>query len=230
MISRVGFFQVIRGILYFFGIPAILLLASGDIQWWQAWVYIGFSYLAVIISRILVARKNPDLLAERAESSKKQGTKPWDKLLLPLSALWIPILYFITAGLDRRWQWSPVIPLWITLTALIIGLAGFAFSTWAMVENKFFSAVVRIQQDRGHKVVESGPYRLVRHPGYAGGLLAALMFPLITNSLWAFIPVSLNIVVLIMRTDLEDKTLVAELPGYREYTEKTRYRLLPGVW
>lgn len=230
MISKFGFFQAIRGILYFFGIPAILMLASGDLQWWQAWVYIGISYLAVILSRVLVARKNPDLLAERAESSKKQDTKPWDKLLSPLSALWIPILYYIIAGLDRRWQWSPVIPLWITLVALIIGLARFAFSTWAMVENKFFSAVVRIQQDRGHKVVESGPYRLVRHPGYAGGLLAVLMFPLITNSLWAFIPVCLNTITLIMRTDLEDKTLVAELPGYREYTEKTRYRLLPGVW
>lgn len=230
MKPRIKFSQVIRGLLYFFGIPAILLLTSGDIRWWQAWVYIGISYLAVIISRVLVARKNPDLIAERAGFDGKQDTKQWDKLLSPLSALWIPILYFITAGLDRRWQWSPAIPLWVTLAALVIALAGFAFSTWAMVENKFFSAVVRIQQDRGHRVVDSGPYRVVRHPGYAGGLLVATMFPLITNALWAFIPVGLYLVALVVRTSLEDRTLIAELPGYLEYTEKTRQRLLPGIW
>lgn len=230
MKPKVKFSQVLCGLLYFFGIPATLLLTSGDIRWWQAWVYISISYLAVIISRVLVARKNPDLITERAGYAGKQDTKQWDRLLSPLSALWIPILYYITAGLDRRWQWSPTVPLWIILAALTIGLAGFAFSTWAFVENKFFSAVVRIQQDRNHRVVESGPYRVVRHPGYAGGLLIALMFPLITGSLWAFIPVALYFIASVVRTALEDRTLIAELPGYKEYTKKTRYRLLPSIW
>jgi len=230
MKPKIKFSQALRGLLYFFGIPAILLLTSGDIRWWQAWVYIGISYAAVIVSRVIVARKNPELIAERAGYTEKQDAKQWDKLLSPLSALWIPLTYFITAGLDRRWQWSPPLPLWVTLAAVAVALAGFAFSTWAMVVNKFFSALVRIQKERGHQVVESGPYRVVRHPGYAGGLLTALMFPLITNSLWAFIPVVLYLIALVLRTALEDKTLVAELPGYQEYTRKTRYRLLPGIW
>jgi protein-S-isoprenylcysteine O-methyltransferase Ste14 len=105
-----------------------------------------------------------------------------------------------------------------------------AFVTWAMVTNRFFSSIVRIQRDRGHIVCDGGPYRWVRHPGYAGGALAALATPLALGSWWAFVPAVLTILLTAWRTALEDRTLQQELPGYAAYTQRTRYRLLPGVW
>lgn len=230
MKSRVKLSQVLPGLLYFVGVPAILLLLGGDIQWWQAWAYIGSTTAAVIISRVLVARKNPDLIEERAGYSDRKGTKGWDKVFSPLVGMWLPLTYFIVAGLDKRFEWSPTFSMWVNITALIISLLGIALSTWALVVNRFFSAVVRIQADRGQHVVQNGPYRLMRHPGYSGGILSALMFPLITNSLWAYIPVIVYIIVVVIRTSLEDKTLKNELKGYEEYSRKVRFRLLPGIW
>jgi protein-S-isoprenylcysteine O-methyltransferase Ste14 len=102
--------------------------------------------------------------------------------------------------------------------------------SWAIIENRFFSGVVRIQTDRGHKVVDTGPYRLVRHPGYAGALLAYFLTPILLDSIWAFVPVIFITVALVVRCRLEDETLQAELAGYKEFTQKTRYRLIPGIW
>jgi len=230
MKTNVKLFQVLRGIIYFFGMPALLLVLGGDIKWWQAWAYIIVSYIAVIISRVLLVKKHPDLIEERAGFNKKKDAKSWDKFLAPLMAMWVPLFYFVTAGLDKRLGWSPPFSTWITVASLLVSLAGFALSTWAIVENRFFSAVVRIQTERGHQVVNSGPYQLLRHPGYAGSLIVAWMFPVITNSIWAFIPVTLYTILVFIRTNLEDKTLFNELEGYKEYSEKIRYRLVPGIW
>jgi protein-S-isoprenylcysteine O-methyltransferase Ste14 len=112
----------------------------------------------------------------------------------------------------------------------VLVLLGYTLATWAMLANRFFSGVVRIQTERGHEVVASGPYAIVRHPGYSGSLLAALGFPLVLSSVWAFLPLILVFVVSIVRTRLEDRTLQSELPGYAEYANTTRHRLLPGVW
>jgi protein-S-isoprenylcysteine O-methyltransferase Ste14 len=137
---------------------------------------------------------------------------------------------WIVAGLNVRFGWPPPVPIgWQVLGAILFVLSTL-FGTWAMLENRFFSAVVRIQTDRGHTVVTTGPYHFVRHPGYAAGIFGYLAMPLLLNSLWAFIPALLTIVLIIVRTKLEDETLQAELPGYVEYTQHTRYRLLPGVW
>jgi protein-S-isoprenylcysteine O-methyltransferase Ste14 len=230
MKSKVKVSQLLKGLIYFFGLPAVLLLLGGDIRWWQAWVYIGLSFLSVIISRIIIARKNPDLIEERAGFTEKADAKAWDRILSPLVAMYMPLAYFIVAGLDKRFHWSPPLADWVNIAALLVSIAGFALATWALVVNRFFSAVVRIQKDRGQKVVENGPYRLVRHPGYAGGVITSFMFPLITNSLWAFIPVALFFILVIIRTALEDRTLMTELDGYQQYSAKTRYRLLPGIW
>lgn len=132
--------------------------------------------------------------------------------------------------MDKYYGWSPgftTISNIIGLTGLVLG---YAFSSWAPIENRFFSGTVRIQTERGHHVVSTGPYRFVRHPGYAGGLLGFLFIPLLLDSLWSFIPAVLLGIVMVVRTALEDKTLQEELPGYREYAQKTRYRLFPGVW
>jgi protein-S-isoprenylcysteine O-methyltransferase Ste14 len=118
----------------------------------------------------------------------------------------------------------------VTLSALAVAILGYAFSTWAILENRYFSSVVRIQTDRGHTICSSGPYRYVRHPGYTGGLIWYLMTPLILGSLWVYTPTLLVLVLTVLRTYLEDITLQAELPGYQEFTHKTRYQLIPGIW
>lgn len=222
--------KYLRGILFFFGLPILLFLLAGTLKWWQAWVYVGISFFASILSRALLTKIHPDLVKERAGYAEKEDTKPWDKVLMPLAALVMPALYFITGGLDKRFVWSGPIPVWLYWVALLVTLAAYAFSTWAILENRFFSAVVRIQTDRGQTVVDTGPYRFVRHPGYASGIVVALLFPILIGSWWAYVPVGIMLVLVVIRTALEDKTLIAELPGYAEFTKKTRYRLLPGVW
>ena len=136
----------------------------------------------------------------------------------------------IVAGLDERFGWSPQISVTLRLVALAIMVLGYIVSTWAMAVNRYYSAVVRIQKDRGQTVVSDGPYRLVRHPSYATGIVASLMIPILLGSLWALIPCGLGVLLTIIRTALEDRTLLEELDGYKEYAARVRYRLLPGVW
>lgn len=136
----------------------------------------------------------------------------------------------IVCGLDVRFGWRPEIPLSIQIVAFVLMALGSLLGTWAMSVNRFFSGVVRIQTDRGHTVVTDGPYRFIRHPGYAGGVVANLTGPLALGSVWALIPSALVVLLTVVRTALEDKTLREELPGYQEYTQRVRYRLLPWVW
>jgi protein-S-isoprenylcysteine O-methyltransferase Ste14 len=196
----------------------------------MAWVYSTVGVALSIGSRVLMARRHPDLVAERASYRDAEGAKEWDRKLVPLVAQIGPLLILVVAGLDKRFDWTQPFPLWISLAALAIALSGFVFSTWALIENRYFSSIVRIQTERGHTVCSSGPYRFVRHPGYAGGLMWYLMTPLILGSLWAYIPTVIVVALTVLRTSLEDKTLLSELPGYPAYTNQTRYRLIPGIW
>jgi protein-S-isoprenylcysteine O-methyltransferase Ste14 len=169
------------------------------------------------------------LAAERGQSLDKEDIEPWDKVLMPLNIIAPTVMLFV-AGLDKRFEWSPNLPLMLLITAFVITALGYSLSTWATLVNRFFSAFVRIQRDREHTVVTSGPYRLIRHPGYAGALFTSLAIPLLLGSLWALIPAALVVCLLILRTALEDRTLQEKLDGYREYAGWVRYRLLPGVW
>jgi protein-S-isoprenylcysteine O-methyltransferase Ste14 len=136
----------------------------------------------------------------------------------------------IVAGFDDRWSWSPPQAVAVQIAAFVAVALGDVLFAWAMASNMFFSSVVRIQQDRGHTVQSGGPYRFVRHPGYLGTIVPTLATPLALGSLWAFIPAGLLTAVMVVRTALEDKTLRDELAGYTEYAQRTRYRLVPGVW
>jgi protein-S-isoprenylcysteine O-methyltransferase Ste14 len=210
-------------------VPMLPLLISWRWGWWEAWMFAAMGILSFAAGRLLAARRNPDLIAERARYMQHEDAKSWDKLLSVLLGLG-GILMPLVAGLDKRFGWSTGFGLTVELIALAVILSGYAISSYALIENRFFSGVVRIQTDRGQHVVSGGPYRWVRHPGYAGALLAYLATPLLLGSIWTYLPVVFAFVVLVIRTSFEDRTLQAELPGYKEYTTRTRYRLLPGVW
>lgn len=229
--SRVNWRRLLIGINIMVILPAVILFgSSGRLNWGMAWVYIGMTTAFTVGSRIIMLRENPDLITERAEFLDKGDTKSWDKTLMPLVAILGPIVMLIVAGVDMRFGWSPKLPLTIQVTALIITALGYFLGVWATVVNKFFSAVVRIQRERGHAVVTSGPYQYVRHPGYTGGIVANFATPLMLGSLWALVPAVLVNCLLIVRTALEDSTLQEELEGYRDYAGRVLYRLIPGVW
>jgi protein-S-isoprenylcysteine O-methyltransferase Ste14 len=209
---------------------AVLFLAAGKLDWWEGWAYVIQAFIVLIFSRTILIRKNPDLAQERAAAGKKEDVKPWDRILMPLMSIYLPVIAWIVSGLDERFGWSPDLPDGIQLIALFLIFAGSMLGTWAMIANRFFSSHVRIQTERGHTVVSGGPYRFARHPGYAGAVLSWLASPVFFSSTWAAIPAVLAIIVVVTRTALEDRTLKAELPGYRDYAQIVRYRLVPGIW
>lgn len=169
----------------------------------------------------------PALLVER--SQLHEGTQRGDILLAVLMG-YSSVILSVTAGLDRRFGWSPPMPPALPSGVAVIAALGSLLTIWAMASNRFFSGVVRIQAERGHTVVTTGPYRYVRHPGYVGALLFIPATPLILGSLWTLVPAGVLIGAAILRTALEDRFLQTELNGYREYASRVRYRLVPGLW
>jgi protein-S-isoprenylcysteine O-methyltransferase Ste14 len=228
--SEIPWQAVIRFLVTTVFMLGVLFVSAGRLQWWEGWAYTGMTLFVLVVSRSLILLKNPDMARERAEAGKKENVKAWDKALLPVIATYGPLVSWIIAGLDERFRWTPDLPDTIQIIALGAIFLSSMFGTWAMVVNRFFSSQVRIQTDRGHTVVSAGPYRLVRHPGYAGGVLAWIAAPVFFSSYWVAIPAIVVIILTIIRTALEDRTLQEELPGYREYTQRVRYRLLPGIW
>jgi protein-S-isoprenylcysteine O-methyltransferase Ste14 len=210
-------------------LAAILFLSSGHLDWWFAWVYLAIFVLAVGANSFVLLRINPELIAERARQFTPE-TKKWDRILATLWGLMSSIVSLLVAGLDMRFGWSPQMPLAAQVIAMLFHMFGSAFSSWAIVSNAFFSGTVRIQADRGHAVALAGPYGIVRHPGYAGWMISNVATVIMLGSLWALFPAVIAVVALVARTALEDRTLREELPGYADYAERVRYRLVPGVW
>jgi len=209
---------------------AVLFLAAGRLDWWEGWAYVALTMGMLVASRLYILKKDPDMLIERMEAGQHENVKSWDKILVPLIASIGPLCVWIVAGLDARFGWSPSLSVGIQVISLAIILIGTMFGEWAVHVNRFFSSHVRIQTDRGHSVVSSGPYSIIRHPGYAGALVVYLAIPFFFSSYWVAIPSLLILMALILRTSLEDRTLQEELPGYKDYTNKVRYRLVPGIW
>jgi len=228
--QRIGWKAVLRFAIYILLMPLALFLAAGTMNWAMAWALVGFTFAFTIISRVIVARRHPDLLAERARFAEAEDAKRWDRILVALLALYGPLVVWVVAGLDYRLGWSPSVPAVWQVAALVVMVLGYSVGAWAMAVNRFFSAVVRIQKDRGHTTVTTGPYRLVRHPSYIGGMLAYLALPVFLGTLWALVPVGVTAILTVVRTAFEDRTLLAELDGYQDYAQRVRYRLVPGLW
>jgi protein-S-isoprenylcysteine O-methyltransferase Ste14 len=207
---------------------AILFGIVGRWDWWMGWVLSAMYIIWSASIAILILPVNPAMLAERARPHA--GTEKWDMVLLGVMGF-LMVAEYVVASLDVRRGWSPQLPLTLQMLGLAIAILGHNFLlVWAMVSNAFFVATVRLQTDRQQTVTSNGPYRYLRHPGYLGALLNHLGTPFMLGALWALIPAILTALVLIVRTNLEDKFLLKNLGGYAEYANRVHYRLLPGVW
>ncbi|NLX49139.1 MAG: isoprenylcysteine carboxylmethyltransferase family protein [Methanospirillum sp.] len=212
-------------------VPACLLpvVVAGSWEWWEGWAFAALLFGNFVVSRALLVHWNPGLAGERGRSFAAPNAEPWDRVLAPILALG-GTLIGVTAGLEIRFGASPGFPLPFQAGALCLFLAGLVLGNWAMLANPFFSGVVRIQSERGHRVVSAGPYRWLRHPGYAATLLAFAALPVFLDSARALAPAACLVAVGVARTALEDRFLQGELDGYREYAARVRYRLVPGIW
>lgn len=207
---------------------AVVFGAAGTLRWTRGWICAAVYFGAITVTGMLIHHFNHDLLEARAKW-KHQDTKPFDKIIV---AIFLSLVYIqaAVAGLDVVRLHRPQMPFWTVYPGIAIFLVGMALVTWALVTNPYAETTVRIQSDRGHMVISSGPYRFVRHPLYAGSILMYPATALIFGSTWALAVACLMIALLITRTVLEDKTLRRELPGYEDYVRRTSYRLIPGIW
>ena len=208
-------------------LDGLLFISAGRLNWVEGWIFSSFYIISTLIMVLWALRKDPELMKERQK--RGNNIKRWDKVII---GIYTPTLIalLVIASLDAgRFEWSS-----IPLGLQVIGFVGFipalAIPWWAMAVNTYLSSYARIQNDRGHQVITTGPYRYVRHPLYAGLIIFVLCIPLFLGSWWALIPSGMIVLLFIIRTMLEDKMLQEELNGYKDYTQQVRYRLLPGVW
>ncbi len=204
---------------------AILFISAGRWDYWYGWAYFLLHTYVVSFTWLIIPS---ELVQERTKPGA--GTKKWDYVFY---AFYIPLTYIIplVAALDGgRYHWTGVFPLWVNCLAFIIIFLGDSLVILSLFKNRFFSSTVRIQKDRGHYVIDKGPYASIRHPGYAGAISSSLGTAIALNSLWALIPAGLLVTAFIIRTNLEDVTLQKELPGYADYAARVKYRLIPGIW
>ncbi len=204
-----------------------LFWSAGRVDWWPGWGALGVMAGWIVATAIVILRSNPELLAERL--GPRKGAKPWDTAIVSVLGL-TQLARYIVAGLDARYGWSGEMPVGVQAVALALCALSYGVFVWATASNAFFSQVVRIQKERGHAVVTGGPYRYVRHPGYAGAILHELAVSFLLGSWWSLIAGGLGALLLVLRTALEDRTLKAELEGYLDYASRVRRRLVPGVW
>ncbi len=228
--ARVGWKSALAFVTFACAMPASLFAAAGRVNWPMGWAFTGSLLAFVASSRLLAARNSPDILAERAGSWSRPDVRGWDRAFVPAAAVFGPLAACVVAGLDRRFGWSPKMPLALQVGGLVVAVLGYLLGAWAMASNRFYSAVVRVQRDRGHIVETGGPYRYIRHPGYASAIPSFLATGPALGSLWALIPSGLVALLVVVRTVFEDRLLRSELPGYEGYARRVRYRLIPGVW
>ena len=207
---------------------AVLFAAAGTLAWLNGWALVGLRLLSTLVAGVIIIRINPEVINERGRKKENDNTKWWDKVF---AAVYLPLVVIIpiVAGLDFRYGWTAV-PVALQIASVALLLPAMVLPYWAMAVNRNLETTVRIQDDRGHQVCTDGPYRFVRHPMYLGAVALYLGMPLLLDSWWTAVPTGIALLAVVMRTALEDRTLRAELPGYRDYAQETRYRLIPGVW
>jgi protein-S-isoprenylcysteine O-methyltransferase Ste14 len=218
---------VFQGLAIFTWWLVSLFGSAGQVRWSRGWICTVLYLGALYTSRAVLKRLNPGLLEQRQTAIRKD-TKPFDKVFLRLF-LSLMIVQPIIAGLDMRFNGASM-PFWTVYPGISSFITAAILITWVLVKNPHAESSVRIQKDRGHTVVASGPYRFVRHPMYVGLIQLHQSMAMILGSTWTMGLAALITILFLWRTALEDQTLRRELPGYEEYTTVTRYRLMPGIW
>ena len=219
--------SVVRMVLF----AIALLWPAGTLMWWEAWVVIGLWSFYGLVMTVYLSRYDPALLAERLKLLPIQkDQKVWDKLMMSLFTV-AGIALYIIPGFDVvRYQWSTPLPVWLEIIAMAIHLPCFWFLWWVMRENTYLSQVVKIDKERGHQVITTGPYAIVRHPMYMVVIVLLFALPVALGSRYSLILALFLTVLMVVRTYFEDRTLHEELDGYPEYAKQTTYRLIPGIW
>jgi protein-S-isoprenylcysteine O-methyltransferase Ste14 len=201
--------------------------SAGKLTWKRGWICTVLYLGAFYTSRAILRRLNPGILAQR-QKAIRTDTKPFDKIFLRLF-LSLTIIQPIIAGLDARFHQTSF-PFWTVYPGVVSFIVAAALITWVLVTNPHAESSVRIQNDRGHAVIATGPYRYVRHPMYVGLTQLHQAMAMVLGSTWTLALATLITILFLWRTALEDRTLRRELPGYEEYATVTRYRLVPGIW
>ncbi|MDD2056695.1 isoprenylcysteine carboxylmethyltransferase family protein [Pseudomonas sp. GD03860] len=218
-------------VAYAIGLPlallALIFLPAGNLGWAPGWWFLGVMVVGFGVSALVLARVNPVIY--RARSRFQPGTKGWDKALL---AMILPAMTAVlpVAALDAGRFHGSAVPTWLVLLGYLGMLAGIAVTAWAQAVNPFFEPGVRIQSERQQRVIDSGPYGVVRHPGYIAALWLFFGMALALGSFWALLPATLAAALLIVRTGWEDRLLQTGLAGYADYTRRVRWKLIPGLW
>ena len=226
-INRGAKIYMIRSIIAPILMALLYFVAAGDIHYPYAWMYFILFFILSVSANGFFYIKHRELLFHR--NSIKSDAKGWDKILMPVAVFSGFHLQSIVMGLDARFNWSHLGHNF-SIVGLVIYIISFLFTLWAMYDNRYFEANVRIQHDREHQVISKGPYAFVRHPGYLSFIMATFSIPLIIGSLFGFINAVFSTALILIRTGMEDQTLKKELNGYIDYTRKVKYRILPGFW
>ncbi len=218
---------IIKGVVSIIVTGASVFLLAGTLTYWPGWLFVLITAVR-FIAGVFIFRDRPELIRERIKPGP--GTVWWDKLFYVFyGPLFIAVL--VIGCLDGgRFHWSASMSVWWIAAGACVHILSHILVLWSMKVNDFFSSMVRIQKERSHKVVDSGPYMYVRHPGYLAASMMALSLALLLASWYAMLPAIGVVLSLLIRTALEDRTLRSELEGYENYTEKVTYKLLPGIW
>ncbi len=224
---KLGPALVLKSLSFLVFVVVLTFITAGRLNYWQGWVYNGLNILFLLVT-IIVLRDRKDLIKERLKPG--EGTKKWDKVYTLVSTPLFLAMFLLSVLDAARFSWTPKVPFIVIILAAVMFSIGQLMVLWAKIANNFFSSVARIQKDRNQTVCTDGPYRFVRHPGYLGGLIFTVATPLLLGSFGGLIPAALTMIPVLGRTYLEDKMLQAELPGYRDYARRVRFRLLPHIW
>ena len=198
-------------------------LTAGTFSYWQAWVYLTVLIGPMLVITFYFMKKDPKFLERRMRMREKEADQ---KMLIRIAYLPYLLILFIP-GLDRRFGWSNL-PVYAVIVGDLLTLLGYGIVFFVFRENPFASRIIEVEQEQ--PVIQSGPYAIVRHPMYAGSMLLYIFTPLALGSLWGMVPALLIIPIYVIRILGEERVLARDLPGYREYMHKTRYRLIPGIW
>ena len=219
---------LLHNVLWVVGIGALLLLPAGTLRWPAAWLYLATTAALGLAGGLWLARVDPALLEERMRPMMQEDQPEADKkFMLAFGAA--ALAWFIVLGLDHRWH-GPNLPLALQALGYVLMLAATLFMLRVIRENTFAAPVVKVQAERSHRVIDSGPYAFVRHPMYSGAVLYFVAIALMLGSLWGLALTPVFFVLFSIRAGLEERALTGGLPGYADYVARVRYRLVPGVW